>query len=658
MKHCLTAAVAILLAAATGLSGARAADKLKVGFVYSGRATDNFGWTYQHELARRALVKEFGSRIETTTLENVGYGLGSEQAIEQLAKAGNKLIFTTEFFYMEQTLKVAKKYPNVHFEHATGHKRDSNVSTYAGRSYEGRYVEGVIAAKMSKTGVIGYIGSFRIPQVLAAINATMLGAQSVNPNIKIKIAWANTESDSDKESDAANALIEQGVDVIVPQTSGQAPMKVAAAHGKLAFGQNSDHIRSGPKAQLTALLDNWTPYYVDRVKAELDGGWTSQDTWGGLKSRMVMMAPYTNMPDDVRKLAEDTEALIVAGKELPFRCPVIAQNGKPVLCNGGDRLSDDQLRSMNFYVRGIEDRLPDGGFYLTDIQAGPPGDTQKLVAVPAATPPPIAQEASPPSRTPPIAGVLAQKPAAPIAIAPAPPLNTDKRVALVIGDSAYQHVARLPNPQRDAAAVAAALRRVGFQSVTLQTDLSRDGMMQALRDFARIAEGADWAVIYFAGHGLEVGGVNYLIPVDANLASDKDVGFEAVPLEQLLNAAERATKLRLVILDACRNNPFDSQMKRTVATRAVTRGLARVEPDDNTMVVYAAKHGETAIDGSGGNSPFTTALIKNLDTPGLEVRLLFDTVRDDVMDATSRKQQPFSYGSITARQKFYFLAGK
>jgi uncharacterized caspase-like protein len=166
--------------------------------------------------------------------------------------------------------------------------------------------------------------------------------------------------------------------------------------------------------------------------------------------------------------------------------------------------------------------------------------------------------------------------------------------------------------------------------------------------------------VYYAGHGMEVGGINYLIPTDTKIAVDRDIGFEAVPLEQVLNAAERARKLRLVILDACRDNPFANQMKRTltVASRSVSRGLAAVEPEAGTLVVYAAKDGETALDGDGINSPFASAFVKNLPTPGLEVRRLFDFVRDDVMEATSRKQKPFSYGSISGRQDFYFVAGK
>lgn len=242
----------------------------------------------------------------------------------------------------------------------------------------------------------------------------------------------------------------------------------------------------------------------------------------------------------------------------------------------------------------------------------------------------------------------------------APVSNNDRRIALVIGNSAYENVAALPNPVNDAGLVADVLKRTGFETVISLTNLRKDDLVGALRDFAARAETADWAVVYYAGHGMEVGGINYLIPTDARIAADRDIGFEAVPLEQVLNAAERARKLRLVILDACRDNPFANQMKRTltVASRSVSRGLAAVEPEAGTLVVYAAKDGETALDGDGTNSPFASAFVKNLPTPGVEVRRLFDFVRDDVMEATGRRQKPFSYGSISGRQDFYFVAGK
>jgi len=359
-KTFLAAAAALLLAAGVGgatLSSARAADKLKVGFIYLGPVGD-LGWTYQHELARQALVKEFGDKIETTYLENVPEGPDAERAIEQLVRAGNKLIFTTSFGYMDPTLKVAKKYPAVHFEHATGYKHDKNMSTYSARWYQGRYIQGQIAAKMSKAGVLGYIGSFPIPEVVSGINATMLGAQSVNPNIKVKIIWVNTWFDPGKEADAAKALLDQGADIIMQHTDSPAAMQVANERGKLAFGQDSEMIKFGPKAQLTSILDTWAPYYIARVKAELDGSWKEENTWGGLDSKMFEMAPYTNMPDDVKKMAEDTQAAITAGKLYPFKCPVMDQDGKEVECKGGDHLDDGQVLGMNFYVKGIDDKVP------------------------------------------------------------------------------------------------------------------------------------------------------------------------------------------------------------------------------------------------------------------------------------------------------------
>src|SRR3954470_1206854 len=269
MKKSLLALAAGLLLAGS-VSAASAADKLKVGFIYLGPVGD-LGWTYQHELARQALVKELGDKIETTFLENVPEGPDAERSIEQLVRAGNKLIFTTSFGYMDPTLKVAKKYPNVHFEHATGYKRDKNLATYSGRFYEGRYIQGVIAAKMSKSGVLGYIGSFPIPEVVSGINAMMLGAQSVRPDMKVKIIWVNTWYDPGKEAAAARALADQGADVLTQHTDSAAATQFANERGIYSFGQDSDMIKFGPKSQLTAIINNWTPYYTDRIKLALDG---------------------------------------------------------------------------------------------------------------------------------------------------------------------------------------------------------------------------------------------------------------------------------------------------------------------------------------------------------------------------------------------------
>jgi tetratricopeptide (TPR) repeat protein len=241
------------------------------------------------------------------------------------------------------------------------------------------------------------------------------------------------------------------------------------------------------------------------------------------------------------------------------------------------------------------------------------------------------------------------------ALPPSPVNPNSRRIALVVGNSIYKSVAQLPNPYRDAEAIAAALRRSGFQEVTLEINLGRDKFTDTLRSFARQADAADWAVVYYAGHGIEMGGMNYLIPVDARLEVDRDVEFEAIPLDRVMAAVDGAKKLRLIILDACRNNPFLGQMRRTIATRSVGRGLAPVEPEAGSLVVYSAKHGEIALDGDGTNSPFALALIRNMATPGLEVRRLFDVVRDDVIASTNARQQPFSYGSLPGSEDFFFV---
>jgi simple sugar transport system substrate-binding protein len=357
MKRIIIAAAAVGLALGAALTGVSAQEKLKIGFIYVGPVGD-MGYSYQHDVGRKAIEEKFKDKVDTSFLENVNEGPDAERAIEQLVRTGHKLIFTTSFGFMDATAKVAKKYPNVMFEHATGYKRDKNLATYSGRFYEGRYIQGVIAAKMSKSGVIGYIGSFPIPEVISGINATILGAQSVRPDIKVKIIWVNSWYDPGKEAAAARALADQGADILTQHTDSAAAMQLANERGIFAFGQDSDMIKFGPKAQLTSIVENWGPYYVDRVQLALDKKWTSADFWGGLSTKIVHMAPYTNMPADVKKLAEDTEAAISSGKLHAFKCPVVDQDGKTVECKGGTHLDDGQILGMNFYVKGIDDKVP------------------------------------------------------------------------------------------------------------------------------------------------------------------------------------------------------------------------------------------------------------------------------------------------------------
>ncbi len=347
-------AAAAALAMSAGL--AQAADKIKAGFIYVGPVGDH-GWSYQHDQGRQAVEKALSGKVQTTFLEKVAEGPDAERALERMVRAGNKIIFATSFGYMETVLKVAKRHPDVKFEHATGYKRAKNVSTYSSRFYQGRYIIGKIAAKMSKKGMAGYIASFPIPEVVRGINAFLLGAQSVNPDFKLKVVWVNSWYDPGKEADAAKVLISQGADIITQHTDSSAPMQVAEEKGIHAFGQASDMIKFGPHAQLTAIIDNWGPYYVSRVKAVMDGTWKSTDTWGGLKEGMVVMAPYTNMPDDVKKMAEETEAAIRDGKLDPFAGPIHDQSGK-LRAKEGEALDIGTLLGMNWYVKGVDDKLP------------------------------------------------------------------------------------------------------------------------------------------------------------------------------------------------------------------------------------------------------------------------------------------------------------
>jgi simple sugar transport system substrate-binding protein len=297
---------ALALAGLMMATSAYAAD-LKVGFVYVGPVGD-FGWTYQHDQGRLAVEAEFGDRVETTYVESVPEGPDAERVIRQLAASGHGLIFTTSFGYMDPTLKIAKMFPNVKFEHATGYKQAPNVATYSARFYEGRHVIGKIAGMMTKTNKIGYIASVPIPEVVRGINAATLAARQVNPDITTQVIWVNSWYDPGKEADAAKALMSNGADIIMQHTDSPAGLQAAENAGVFAFGQASDMIKFAPTKQLTAIIDDWSPYYIERVRAVLDGTWESQDSWKGLAAGEVVMAPYTNIPADVKAAAEKAAA--------------------------------------------------------------------------------------------------------------------------------------------------------------------------------------------------------------------------------------------------------------------------------------------------------------------------------------------------------------
>ncbi|SDB14226.1 BMP family ABC transporter substrate-binding protein [Bauldia litoralis] len=355
MKRLMIAAsAAVALAIASGPAGAQ--DKLKACFVYVGPHNDG-GWSEGHETGRLMVDEKLGDKVETSYVENVPEGPDAERAIERLARSGCGIIFTTSFGFMDPTLKVAEKFPDVKFEHATGFKTADNVTTYNARFYEGRYIIGEIAAKMSKTGVAGYIVSFPIPEVIMGINAFMLGAQSVNPDFKVKIVWINSWFDPGKEGDAAKALFDQGADIIVQHTDSPAPLQIAQERGLHGFGQAHDMYDFAPKAQYTAIVDNWGPYYVRRIQDVLDGTWKSEASWDGLKEGTVLMSDYTNLPDDVAAEAEATEAAIIAGEFHPFTGPIFKQDGTEVI-GEGEVLDDGALLGMNYYIKGIDGEIP------------------------------------------------------------------------------------------------------------------------------------------------------------------------------------------------------------------------------------------------------------------------------------------------------------
>ena len=346
-------------AMAVGLTGAvEAKDNIKVGFVYVGPIGD-FGWTHEHNIGRLAVEEALGDKVETTYVESVPEGPDAERVIRQMAQSGHDLIFTTSFGYMNPTNKVAAQFPDVKFEHATGFKRETpNVSTYSARFYEGRSVIGHIAGHMTETNKIGYIASFPIPEVVRGINSAYLAAKAVNPDVEFKIIWVSTWFDPGKEADAANALIEQGVDVIMQHTDSPAAMTIAEEKGILAFGQASDMAQFGPNARLSSIIDDWAPYYVARAEAVLNGTWESTDTWDGIKEGMVAIGSFSDkIPADVQASAQAIADGIVAGTLHSFTGPINKQDGSPWLA-AGETADDGTLLGMNFYVEGVDGELP------------------------------------------------------------------------------------------------------------------------------------------------------------------------------------------------------------------------------------------------------------------------------------------------------------
>jgi simple sugar transport system substrate-binding protein len=365
------AAVAVASLALSALVGlttvttANAADKVKVGFVYLTTPGDH-GWTYAHEVARQDVEKHFGKKVETTFVENVPEGPDSARVIRELAKQGNEIIFTTSFGYMDHTIKVAKEFPNVKFEHITGYKRSPNVATGNIRFYEGRYVQGVVAGLMTKSNKIGYLASFPIPEVIQGINAFGIGLRSVNPKAEVSVIWVNSWYDPVKEADAAKVHIAEGADILAQHTDSPAMLQTAQKAGVYGFGQSSDMKAFAPKAQLFSSVNNWGPYYISKIQQMMDGKWSTGEgpdhwagnTWVGMADDYLVLSPFENMPSDVAAAAAKAAADIKSGKNKIFTGPIKDNAGK-LRVPAGKTLNDGELfQTLDYYVDGISGKIP------------------------------------------------------------------------------------------------------------------------------------------------------------------------------------------------------------------------------------------------------------------------------------------------------------
>ena len=346
MRNLLLAILSVLFLATGAFAGG---DKLKVGFIYVGPVGDH-GWTYMHDQGRLTVEKELGDQVETTYVESVKYGADAERVITQMAMQGVDIIFATSFGYMEPTLKVAKEFPNVKFEHITGYKRSKNVATGNIRFYEGRYIQGVVAGLMTKTNKIGYIGAYPIAEVIMGINAFAQGLKSVNKDASISVIWANTWYDPVKEADAAKVHIAEGADVLAQHTDSPAMLQIAEKNGAMGFGQSTDMSAFAPKAQLFASINNWGPYYIKKIEELKNGKWNTGDgpnhwpgnVWGGIKSDMLVISKFQNMPANVAQKAQEALDGIKSGKINIFAGPLIDNTGKEII-PAGKTLDDGAL---------------------------------------------------------------------------------------------------------------------------------------------------------------------------------------------------------------------------------------------------------------------------------------------------------------------------
>ena len=341
-----------LLTGAAALTLTRAAPPLRAAWVYTGPVAD-MGYTYEHDQARLAVQSHFGGAVQTHFVESVAEGPDCERVLRQLASGGDNLIFSTSFGFMNSVIRVARQFPDVKFEQATGYKTAPNVSEYNLRFYEGRAVCGMLAGMLSKSGIAGYVAAYPIPEVIMGINAFTIAARRVNPAFRTKLIYINSWIDPGREADAAKSLLDQGADILTDHMDSSAVMQTAEARGVLAFGQSSDRSAVGPHAQLTAVVDHWSPYYISRVAAAIDGSWKTSSVWLGLKEGAVTLSPWgPAVPPAARAAADKMRDGIIAGTVQPFAGPIRDQAGTVRVAEGAVLSDADALR-MDWLAEGV-----------------------------------------------------------------------------------------------------------------------------------------------------------------------------------------------------------------------------------------------------------------------------------------------------------------
>ena len=346
-------------AAPAAAASAPKAEPLKIAFAYVGPVGDG-GWTFAHDNGRKALEKEFGDKVKTSFVESVPESADAERVIRDMAGQGNKLIFGTTFGYMEPMLKIAADTKDVKFEHATGYKTAENMRTYDSRTYEGAYMAGVIAGKMTKSNTLGVVASVPIPEVIRNINSFTLGAQSSNPKVKTKVVWVNEWFNPPKETEAATSLINGGADVLFQNTDSPAVLKTAQDKGKRAFGWDSDMTAYGPKAHLASSVINWGPYYIKATKDALEGKWATGQSWWGVKEGAIdIVSIAEDVPAETKAKVEAVKAGLKDGSFVIWKGPIVDNTGKEQLAK--DAVADDKfLGGLGFYVKGVEGKIPGG----------------------------------------------------------------------------------------------------------------------------------------------------------------------------------------------------------------------------------------------------------------------------------------------------------